>query len=214
MPSTPPFPHAFPCVSPEQRRRNMLNPAGATSSLGGVGAQREAHRENGGDGGAGHELDGVVGLWERRVEENGAHLGREVDGAEPLDALREGAVGLVSEELAILRRLLEVVRGDGGEEGPGREGTREATARPRGDDREREGGRGEDEHSSAYLTLTGSSRFLGARLTRDLATPSATRPGHERGLLRTSSGRERAQTSALRAAADPKEPIRAARCAP
>eukprot|EP00964_Phaeocystis_antarctica_P003643 scaffold1958_cov35-Phaeocystis_antarctica.AAC.2 len=42
----------------------MLNPAGATSSLGGVGAQREAHRENGGDGGTGHELHGVVGLWE------------------------------------------------------------------------------------------------------------------------------------------------------
>lgn len=68
--------------------------------------------------------------------------------------------------------------------------------------------------SSEYLTLTGSSRDLGARLTRDLATPSATRPGHASGLVRTSSGRERAQTAALRAAADPNEPIRAARCTP
>ena len=64
------------------------------------------------------------------------------------------------------------------------------------------------------LALLTKATLTVADLTRDLATPSATRPGHERGLLRTSSGRERAQTSALKAAADPKEPIRAARCTP
>ena len=47
-----------------------------------------------------------------------------------------------------------------------------------------------------------SSMFAGARLTRDLHTPSVTRPGHESGFLRTSSGRERAQTTAPKAAAD------------
>ena len=57
--------------------------------------------------------------------------------------------------------------------------------------------------SSAYLTLTGSSREAGARLTRDLATPSATRLGQERGFVRTSSGRERAHTAAPIVAADP-----------
>ena len=43
-------------------------------SLGRVGAQREAYCQDGGDGGAGHLDDQVVGLWERRVEEDGAHL--------------------------------------------------------------------------------------------------------------------------------------------
>jgi hypothetical protein len=35
-----------------------------------------------------------------RVRVEYAHLGREVDGAKALDALGEGAVGLVGEELA------------------------------------------------------------------------------------------------------------------
>ena len=57
--------------------------------------------------------------------------------------------------------------------------------------------------NSEYLTLTGSSIDLGAMLTIDLATPSATRPGHDNGSLRTSSGSDRRHTAALRAAADP-----------
>ena len=65
--------------------------------------------------------------------------------------------------------------------------------------------------SNAYLTLTGSCVDAGARLTSDLATPSATRPGHESGLLRTSVGSERAQTTALKAAEAPYEPMSAAR---
>ena len=55
---------------PQSRGGGCLPPP----SLGGVGAQREAYCQDGGDGGAGHLNDQVVGLWERRVEEDGAHL--------------------------------------------------------------------------------------------------------------------------------------------
>ena len=60
----------------------------------------------------------------------------------------------------------------------------------------------------------GLSALTGPRLTSDLATPSATRPGHVCGLLRPSSGSERTQTAALNAAVEPYAPISAARCSP
>ena len=56
---------------PLSRARGWLS---TPPSLGRVGAQREAYCQDGGDGGAGHLNDQVVGLWERRVEEDGAHL--------------------------------------------------------------------------------------------------------------------------------------------
>jgi len=55
---------------------------------------------------------------------------------------------------------------------------------------------------------------LEPKLTSDWATPSATRPGHDSGLRRASSGRERAQTAALSAAVEPYAPNSAARCRP
>mmetsp|Transcript_17134 Transcript_17134/g.19750 ORF Transcript_17134/g.19750 Transcript_17134/m.19750 type:complete len:95 (-) Transcript_17134:780-1064(-) len=60
-----------------------------------------------------------------------------------------------------------------------------------------------DDASREYLTLTGLSRQAGARLIRDLLTPSAMWPGHLKGLPLTSSGSVRAHTAAPNAAADP-----------
>eukprot|EP00961_Rhodomonas_salina_P276149 3730673-Rhodomonas_salina.1 len=104
-----------------------------------VGAEREPDERGAGRSPGGNLLDEAVVGREAGVEADGPDSGGEIDGAQAGEAVGEGAIALVGEEgSAALPRLLEVERGDGGEERPRGEGARAAPPCPRGDDRRRE----------------------------------------------------------------------------
>jgi len=104
-----------------------------------VGAQREADHDDCGRGPGGHHLDRMIRFRERGVQEHGTHLGPEIEDAKTFEAVRKGLVGGFGEKLATLHSFLEIVRGNRGQERPGRERARESTPRPRGNHRKRVG---------------------------------------------------------------------------
>ena len=105
------------------------------------------------------------------VDEDGAALGKEVECTHAGEATREGLVGALGIELAALGRLLEIVRGGGGEERPRGEGARAAAARPRGHDRKREGQ--EQGHRREQRKGCGQQRVLDGDGIVDVGRPEA-----------------------------------------
>ena len=98
-----------------------------------VRAQGECEKDNGCRGPSRHQLHGMIRLREGWVQEHGPNLGREMHCTHPFDAVGEGAVvaAEVTAATLLFGSFLEIVRRDGCEKRPDREGTGQTASGPR-----------------------------------------------------------------------------------